>query len=133
MMVVTAATHSTIARSSRNVCEVSMCTVAVRAHSNVSRTAGARERTLASVGDAGQHLGPEELDRFHQAVVRHQPVVHPREDPSYRQALEQMLDLARDGVDGADESETVAPQIGGLAGFGIVEALGETERLEPFV
>src|SRR5208283_5362487 len=133
MMVVTAATHSTIARSSRNVCEVSMCTVAVRAHSNVSRTEGARERISASVGDARQHLGPEQLDGFHQAVVRHEAVVHPREDPPDRQALEQMLELARHGVHRADEREAVAPQICGLAGFRIVEALGKSERLEPFV
>src|SRR5271168_173031 len=44
-----------------------------------------------------------------------------------------MLDLARDGVHRADEGEAVAPQIGGLAGFWIVEAFGKSERLEPFV
>ena len=65
--------------------------------------------------------------------MRHQAVVHPCEDPSDRQAFEQVLDLARHGVDGADECEAVAPQVGGLAGLWIVEAFGKSERLEPFV
>src|SRR6266481_3718720 len=44
-----------------------------------------------------------------------------------------MFDLTGHGIYGADECEAVAPQVGGLAGFWIVEAFGKSERLEPFV
>src|SRR6266853_334948 len=44
-----------------------------------------------------------------------------------------MFDLAGYGIYCADEGEAVAPEIGGLAGFRIVEAFGKSERLEPFV
>src|SRR5258705_1649833 len=44
-----------------------------------------------------------------------------------------MLDLPGDGIDGAYECEAVAPEVGGLSGFWIVEAFGKSERLEPFV
>src|SRR6266851_8485848 len=44
-----------------------------------------------------------------------------------------MLDLTRYCIDGAYECEAVTPEVGGFAGFWIVEALGKSERLEPFV
>src|SRR5258708_3626839 len=69
MMVVTAATHSTIARSSRNVCELSMCTVASR-NLSLWRRRCARVRAIALrsqlaerplVNQAGLALQPSAL------------------------------------------------------------------------
>jgi hypothetical protein len=64
------------------------------------------------VGHAWQHHGPEQFDRFHQAVVRRQSVIHPGKQPSYRQTLQQPFHLARNRIDAADQRQTVLKQVG---------------------
>src|SRR5208283_488034 len=134
--VVTAATHSTSARSSRKLCEMisGIRTTNPRPpekllESNISRkrspirqgedantpipplAKGNWSSRLLYISYPRQDLGPEQLQCLHQTIMRKQAVIHPCEDPSHRQPLRHRFDLTRYGVDGAHKREALVEDV----------------------
>src|SRR6267142_6920747 len=89
---------------------------------------------LQRLPEARHHLGPEGLDGFHQDRVWHQAVVSVAEHPVDGLAFLLGFHGPQHGVDGADIGVAHADYLfgrGELAGFRVLHAAAEAERLEP--
>src|ERR1700735_5167545 len=88
-----------------------------------------RSNYLTIIGDTREHLGPEQLKRTHNLIVRRQAIIHPGEEPFEREPFEQSLELPRDRIDRADQCQAILEEIRHLMRFGIFHPFREAERL----
>src|SRR5438552_14266676 len=89
---------------------------------------------LQRLPEARHHLGPELVDGFHQDRVRNQAVVSVAEHPVDGLAFLLGLHGPQDGIHGADIGVALPDDLlgrGELAGFRVLHAAAEAERLEP--